>query len=317
MINIISVLTIIILFIGCAAAPLSRKQEEVAIKAIEENNFDLFKSQFTTKESEEKGQYSCLLQFTTEEMRKDKVCRNEIVNFLLEKGAKYSESYTQTQFHGSVSEQLLKAPGDNGIRTCQRQLNFSHLLDSGCDSLIKDAINRMEPLVTGNVLRLNYVNRNSTADIEKDMKYVPLVIERLNSGKEKNKPDDSTKLSAVLTKALESHEKSIIAEKENKEYRAAEEKRIEKETAKQEKEEEFRNSNLGQACSALENIKTADKWMTHEQEVGKESGFVNKKTMHDMGQLKVFAKKNLEEMKIKIKKETGKEFNPKNCKNIN
>jgi hypothetical protein len=299
--------------VGCAAAPLNKTQEDVAMIALKDNNVEVFKAQFSGEDSEEKGQYSCILDSAIKLTAQDKVCRTEIIKFLVTKGAKYTESSKRTEFRVTTMDQIL-GRSDNGIRTCYRDGNFAQLMDTGCNELILDAIDKMDPVTTGNFIANRYRNNRNAPNVDKTPEYVPLIAAKLDPiCKAKSEQDESCRTSTELASVLKDQAQFNKDKKDRQDFQQLEDKRIQAEQIKQEADDKYLNSSVGQACEAIANIKTANEVIDREKKVGAESGYVNKHSLHEMGQMKVFAQETLQKMKAKVKAETGKNFNPSTC----
>ena len=70
---------------------------------------------------------------------------------------------------------------------------------------------------------------------------------------------------------------------------------------------------FSQACDVYRQLQNQQGYIDHQKEVSRTSGVVNKKVLYDAGSMVVHFKNQLEPLKAKYKKQTGKSFNPKDC----
>ena len=295
---------------ACSSIPLNVEQRKEAEVAIEDDNYQRLEQLIGSKED---GSfiYSCLLDTATRNIAADSKCRPEIMSLLLKKGATFTERHKSESppKQGRFSHEFI--PG------CERMFEFTYLLQSTCSDLAEKALSSITPeeagKATADALK-DHLDKGYAPESKSLVKFSGKVINILAVACAKNgKRSQYCSLAQTikdrgheLSERDSTHEEFTQQEKRNNEKTASDNLLRDKEAA-------YRHTPEGQACESLHNIRIADQMIAHETEVGKASGYVNKATLHEAGQMKVYAQQALVKAKAEYKKVSGKDFSPSSC----
>ncbi len=314
-----SILLLTALFsIGCASQSKLSRDDSALKQAIIENRLELVRQ---IVGAEDLSQRSELLDLAVADKEH---CRDQIVEFLLQRRAAPSSTLGET-----CQDSLFSLVGAREKCSSQiaRRDNFSDSIQNECPGVFskivaiasKEKLANLAETFTQNFIP-HKINSGAwgNACLDPDgsqLKPVSQILENLQRNNQaycsnQNTPDNclwSAKLSELRTKFSNDYS-ACVASQEKRQNDQMEKQR------QREIEHEKDNSPESRICFAQSQIALADQLLTREREIGKRSGFVNKRTMHTQTSVKMWAQEQLKTARAEYKKTTGKDFDLNTCK---
>ena len=306
---------------GCATGAISNGSFTKAQEAIGNNDFESFKRELTGAKDGD-GVYLCLLDHVFDMSSQDEKCRTEFVTLLLNKGATVREELHRVEYNGSMMDGILASSSSaRGPNSCQQRGELTEAITSNCSAMIDIAVDRVDPVSGSQGVAV--MLREGTSEqspryrelADRALAVTPALQRRLEKQcKREVRDDPACGALDKLLKAAQEYSQRLKDRANAKDRLAAKEVEQKAEQARNEAEEAFRNTPMGRACQAVQNIKIADQNIARERKIGASTGVMSKTTLHEMGTMKFYAEQALAKAKSELQNE-GKSFDRTRCVN--
>ncbi len=330
--NKLAAIVLLVAFSAPAIANLNSSELAEATKAAKEGDSEKL-SALLAPHSKDKGsyQFTCLLSealpFTGMELSRDNCKKTaDIIEVLIGYGAKPTEKTKNEDHQNWALGHLGESQG------CEHSGDLSNAILYNCPEVVEKLAPHMASSdvaigtnkIVWKIPRSSFNGNSSGPNKKQELSDADQntlkIMSTLTKSLTPNCPKETSSCEAIkkiaATKADYDLRMSKIAADEQTEKDRSAQQETTRKLAEQKAIDEENSPQAIQklACDAVGNIKQAEKLMKTENDVGRESGYVNKASLHELGQMKVYAKQDLEKRKQAYKKRTGKQLDTSRCK---